>query len=85
MKIFVRRVGSWLLAIMHLLRGHGSLLMLPYCFIAIASYMHDYSFLLLFLARVIGGSRGVAKGAVAPPFLLSQEIQNNECIDIKTQ
>ena len=28
---------------------------------------------------------GMARGTVAPPFLLSQEIQNNECIDIKTQ
>ena len=26
-----------------------------------------------------------AKGAVAPPFLKSQEVQKNECIDIRTQ
>ena len=35
---------------------------------------------------ISGRCRGVAWGAVAPPpFLPSQEIQNNECIDIKTQ
>ena len=39
LKIFVRLVGSWILATMHLLLGHGSLLMLPYCFIAIATSM----------------------------------------------
>ena len=32
-----------------------------------------------------GGFRGGAKGAVAPPFLKSQEVQKNECIDIRTQ
>ena len=36
---------------MHLLRGHGILLMLPNCFIDI----HYHNFL-LFLARVISGS-----------------------------
>ena len=32
-----------------------------------------------------GGFRGGARGAVAPPFLKSQEVQKNECIDIRTQ
>ena len=39
LKIFIRLVGSWILATMHLLLGHGNLLMLPYCFIAIATSM----------------------------------------------
>ena len=28
---------------------------------------------------------GGARGAIAPPFLKSQEVQKNECIDIRTQ
>ena len=28
---------------------------------------------------------GGAKGTIAPPFLKSQEVQKNECIDIRTQ
>ena len=28
---------------------------------------------------------GGVRGAVAPPFLKSQEVQKNECIDIRTQ
>ena len=51
------------------------------------SYKYESAFVYhsCYCIDVSGGFRGGPRGAVAPPFLKSQEVHENECIDIRTQ